>query len=169
MTKRLFLRMLEHNDWANEALLATCAGLDPERLDAVPDALLGTWSIRATLLHMADSQRGYWGLLAGGARGGAPSPGDLPSLVRSLRESGEGLAAAAEDEAALLARPPVRASDGYLLEPWTVLVQAIDHAHDHRRQVCAMLRALGRTPPRIDGWGFGEVVGAVVAGPPRPP
>jgi uncharacterized damage-inducible protein DinB len=42
-----------------------------------------------------------------------------------------------------------------------VLVQAIDHAAEHREQIKSMLSALGITPPDIDGWSYGEVAGAL--------
>ena len=57
--------------------------------------------------------------------------------------------------------------DGYLVEPWVVLVQVINHATEHRKQVGIMLRALGMTPPRLDGWGYGEMAGGLVTEPRR--
>ena len=42
MTRSLFVKMLEHNNWANQVLLEACARLTNEVLDAIPDALLGT-------------------------------------------------------------------------------------------------------------------------------
>jgi uncharacterized damage-inducible protein DinB len=59
----------------------------------------------------------------------------------------------------------MRTSDGYVVKPWTVFVQAINHGAEHRRQVCSILRALGVEPPRLDGWAFGEATGAVVLAP----
>lgn len=159
--ERLFLEMLEHNDWANRVLMAACAELSDSQMDAAPHALLGPWSVRTTLLHLADAQRGYLEILAGAGRPEPPRTNDAESIARSLRDSGEGLAAFARDDSSLFSRPGIRTGDGYVVAPWVVLVQAINHAHDHRRQVCGLLRALGRTPPRIDGWGFGEAVGAV--------
>jgi len=41
-------------------------------------------------------------------------------------------------------------------------VQVINHAHEHREQICSMLNALGVTPPDMDGWAFGEATGALV-------
>jgi uncharacterized damage-inducible protein DinB len=56
----------------------------------------------------------------------------------------------------------LRTSDGYDVAPWVVLVQAVNHANDHRRQIAGMLRDRGVPPPRLDGWGFGEARDAVV-------
>ena len=111
---------------------------------------------------MADAQRGYLELVTGTKSSLPLRNPAIEAVASALRESGEGLVAAAKDDARVLAAPGVRTRDGYVVQPWIVLVQAVNHAHDHRRQVCGMLRALCRTAPRLDGWGFGEAVGAVV-------
>ena len=48
------------------------------------------------------------------------------------------------------------------MEPWVVMVQAINHATEHREQIKSMLSALGVTPPDIDGWSYAEVTKALV-------
>jgi len=35
--------------------------------------------------------------------------------------------------------------DGYFVEPWVVMVQAINHATEHREQIKSMLSSLGMT------------------------
>ena len=42
------------------------------------------------------------------------------------------------------------------------MIQAINHATEHREQIKSMLSALGITPPDIDGWDFGETAKALV-------
>ena len=51
--------------------------------------------------------------------------------------------------------------DGYVIEPWVVMVQAINHASEHREQIKSMISAVGMTPPRVDGWQYGRVTGAL--------
>jgi len=51
--------------------------------------------------------------------------------------------------------------DEYLIEPWVVMVQAINHATEHHEQIKSMLTSLGITPPRIDGWGYGMATNAL--------
>jgi uncharacterized damage-inducible protein DinB len=51
---------------------------------------------------------------------------------------------------------------GYSIEPWVVMVQAINHATEHREQIKSMLSSLGITPPRIDGWAYGKVTNALI-------
>lgn len=50
----------------------------------------------------------------------------------------------------------------YLAEPWVVMVQAINHATEHREQIKSMLSSLGVAPPDIDGWDFGLSIGGLV-------
>jgi uncharacterized damage-inducible protein DinB len=42
------------------------------------------------------------------------------------------------------------------------MVQAINHATEHREQISSMLTALGVTPPDLDGWAYGEATGALI-------
>jgi uncharacterized damage-inducible protein DinB len=41
------------------------------------------------------------------------------------------------------------------------MVQAINHATEHREQINSMLSTLGMTPPDLDGWSYGEVKNAL--------
>jgi uncharacterized damage-inducible protein DinB len=153
-------RIFEHNHWANLRLLEACAALGPEDLDARPDP--AGWSLRDALAHLVESERGYLELLTG-TRGPSPAaPPSLGDLRASAAASGEGLVALARRADALRLEDRIRTSDGYVVAPWVVLVQAVNHANDHRRQVAGMLRGRGVVPPRLDGWGFGEAVAAVV-------
>ncbi len=65
------------------------------------------------------------------------------------------------DEPGKYLKTQLRTTDGYLVEPWVVMVQAINHATDHRRQLSGMLRDQGVIPPRLDGWAYGEAVKAL--------
>ena len=56
----------------------------------------------------------------------------------------------------------IQTTDGYLIELWVVIVQTLNHAADHRRQISRMLRILDVAPPKLNGWTFGEVTEAVV-------
>lgn len=56
----------------------------------------------------------------------------------------------------------LQTKDGYFMEPWVVVVQAINHATEHREQISGMLTALGFHAPQLDGWGYGEVTKALI-------
>jgi hypothetical protein len=47
-----------------------------------------------------------------------------------------------------------------------VVVRARTHTGPHREQICDMLSALGVTPPKPDGWGYGEATGDRIPIPP---
>jgi uncharacterized damage-inducible protein DinB len=152
-------RVFAHNHWANLRLLDACAALSADVLDARPDA---GWSIRQALHHLVESEQGYLALLTATRQPPLPDRA-LDALRAAAAASGEGLVALARDPSlpGRLERR-LRTGDGYLVDPWVVIVQAVNHGADHRRQVAAMLRSRGLTVPRLDGWGFGEAVDAVV-------
>jgi len=62
MIENILEKIFEHNNWANLRIIQACAALSDEQLDAEPlSATKG--SIRLTLLHLVNSQRGYVSLL----------------------------------------------------------------------------------------------------------
>lgn len=153
--------LFEHNNWANAQIMQACLTLGDEQLDATPkSATMGT--VRETLSHLVKSQRGYLRLLTlpveqRQASSWSPAFTELPS---ALDETGEALLALVRDEPQLQKAGRVETTDGYLVEPWVVLLQIINHATEHREQIKSMLTALGITPPSIDGWDYGEAVKA---------
>ena len=70
--------------------------------------------------------------------------------------------ALARDEASKPLKARLQTKDGYLVEPWVVMIQAINHATEHREQIKSMLGSLGVTPPDIDGWDYGEFTNAFI-------
>ncbi|MBP8002018.1 MAG: DinB family protein [Chloroflexi bacterium] len=159
MTENILARLFEHNNWANEQIIQVCAGLSDEQLDAEPQsATMG--SLRKTLTHLVAAQRGYLALLTLPPEARAWTPLALSELQESARRSGEGLLALARNTSQLPVQ--VQSTDGYLIAPWVVMVQVINHATEHREQINNMLSALGVTPPSLDGWSYGEVTDALV-------
>ncbi len=82
-------------------------------------------------------------------------------LKESAGQSGEALMKLALDADDHRIVAQIRTRDGFIVEPWVILVQAINHAADHRRQISGMMRSLGITPPDLDGWTFGQEMGAL--------
>jgi uncharacterized damage-inducible protein DinB len=164
MTRGALGRIVEHNNWANATLIDSCAALTDEQLEATPRSPRER-TIRQILAHLVESQVGYASMLSPGWRLGTDLGSSLDDLARAADDSGKGLQAVADGEVAVLWDSDMRTSDGYVVKPWTVFVQAINHGAEHRRQVCSIRRALGVEPPRLDGWGFGEATGAVVLAP----
>jgi uncharacterized damage-inducible protein DinB len=161
MTGSTLVKLFEHNNWANQQIIQACSTLSEEQLDAQPSsATMG--SIRETLVHLVRSQRGYLALLTLPVEARPTAPLAFTELQESARSSGEDLLALASGGASQPLETRLRTRDGWLVEPWVVMLQAINHATEHREQIKSMLSALGVTPPEIDGWTFGEAVDALV-------
>lgn len=153
-------KLFEHNNWANQQIIQACSALSDEQLDAEPhSATMG--SMRQTLTHLVASQRSYLALLTLPIEERPTVPLTFAEVQESARISGEGLLALARGEQKPL-KPQLQTRDGYLVEPWVVMVQVINHATEHREQIKSMLSALGVTPPDIDGWDFGMVTQALI-------
>jgi uncharacterized damage-inducible protein DinB len=161
MTDNILVKLLEHNNWANDQIIQTGYTLSDEPLDTEPQsATMG--SIRRTLTHLVASQQGYLSLLTLPVEARPRVSLQFTELQESARSSGEGLLALARDMTDDYLKTQIRTTDGYIVEPWVVLVQVINHATEHREQIKSMLSALGVVPPDLDGWTYGEVTDALV-------
>ena len=161
MTVNTLAKLFEHNNWANGQLVTACSALTDEQLDATPwtDS---EWSLRRTVSHLVEAQQDYLSMLTLRPDAGQEVRLAFDELPESVRASGEGLLALAREEDGTRSAARLKLPDGYVIEAWVVMLQAINHATDHRRQICGMLRVLGVAPPRLDGWAFGESEKAVV-------
>jgi len=160
MTEIFLVKLFEHNNWANQRIIQSCSTLSDDQLDAKPQSVTkGT--IRRTLLHLVGSQFGYLSLLTLPVEERSNvRPRTFAELQESVNKSGEGLLALARDDQSPL-KNPLQTTDGYFVEPWVVMLKVINHAHEHREQICSMMSALGITPPDLDGWGYGEAAKAL--------
>jgi uncharacterized damage-inducible protein DinB len=161
MTENILEKLFEHNNWANLRIIQACSTLSDEQLDAEPQSAT-KGSIRRTLLHLVSSQRGYLSLLTLPVEARPNTPLAFAELQESARISGEGLLALARDEPSQHLTTQLRTTNGYFVEPWVVMVQAINHATEHREQIKSMLSSLGVTPPDIDGWDYGDATKALI-------
>ena len=108
------------------------------------------------------AQQGYLSLLTLPVEARRDVPPTFAELEASARSSGEGLLALARGEPSESLKVQIQTMDGYLVAPWVVIVQAINHATEHREQIKNMLSALGVKPPDIDGWRYAEVTKALI-------
>jgi uncharacterized damage-inducible protein DinB len=162
MTDDILVKLFEHNNWANMQILQACSALSDQQLDAEPTSATHG-SIRSTLLHLVNSQRGYLALLTRPVeerRQGAPA---ITDLQESARLSGEGLLTLIRNAADRFPKTQLETTDGYHVEPWIVMIQIINHATEHREQIKSMLTALGVSAPEIDGWDYGFATNTLVA------
>ncbi|MCL4275891.1 MAG: DinB family protein [Anaerolineales bacterium] len=161
MNKSILTGLFEHNNWANLQIIQACSSLSEEQLDAEPQTIT-KGSIRSTLQHLINSQEDYLSQLMGiESCFNWQTPPDFDELRQAATDTGEGLIALTRDESSNSLQTKFE-KDGYSVEPWLVLVQAINHATEHREQIKSMLSNLGITPPRIDGWAYGRITNALV-------
>lgn len=158
MTNDFLEKLFEHNNWANQKIIQACISLSDEQLNAEPQSVT-KGNIRETLMHLVGSQAGYLSLLTLPVDERHYKPLEFSDLEISARKSGEGLLALVRGEKKPL-NSQLQTTDGYLADPWVVILQVINHATEHREQIKSMLTALRVTPPDIDGWDFGEVTKA---------
>lgn len=162
MAENTLEKIFQHNNWANSQIIRACYTLSDEQLDAIPDSAT-RGSIRETLMHLVGSQAWYLALLTEPVDQRARTRPAFDELEESARASGEGLIDLVRNMPLYPSEDRLQMANGYLVAPWVVMLQAINHATEHREQIKSMLSALGVTPPDIDGWIFGEATGDLIA------
>jgi uncharacterized damage-inducible protein DinB len=160
MADNFLVKLFEHNNWSNRRIIEASFALSDKQLDAEPHSAT-KWNIRETLTHLVNLQAGYLSLLTLPLEARNFVPLEFAKLQESASKSGEGLLALARGEQKPLSSK-LQTRDGYYVEPWVVMLQVINHASEHREQICSMLSALGMTPPDLDGWAYGEVTNALI-------
>jgi uncharacterized damage-inducible protein DinB len=160
MSKAL-TEIFKHNLWANLRVIDVCEKLSEEQLEA---ALPGTYgSIKATLAHLCRAEEGYVFRLTGEKPEkplreieGFPSFGALRE--GALRSGGRLIRVVSGDEP--IENIVSNFEDGtFAIAPAQFLLQAINHATEHRTHILAILGSLGIELPEnegVDGWAYGE-------------
>lgn len=148
----------EYNLWANLRLLEACAPLSDAQLGATTVGTFG--SIRETLIHLFAAEEGY----VRSFTGIAPTPRlselatfpGFDELRRRAERSGKALINIAEqgdlDQIFYL--------DGgtYESPAIIVLIQALNHAIDHRSQIATLMSVQHIEPPGLDGWSYNDAM-----------
>lgn len=154
----LLTELFRHNSMMNERLLRACHRLTPEQLEATATGTYGT--IGATLVHIANSQEGYAARLLDAERPERlpeePFPG-FEDVEERMAHGNAQLEEAASQAAGLDRRVKVTGDDPpgeWWMDVSLFLVQAINHATEHRSQVATILTQLGVEPPDMDGWTY---------------
>jgi uncharacterized damage-inducible protein DinB len=151
------VELFRHNAMMNQRLLEACRKLSPEQLDATAPGTYGT--IGATLVHIANAQAGYAARLLDVERPERlpedPFPG-FDAVSARLANSDAQLEQAAT-KAGQERKVQVTGDDppGTWWMPVSLfLVQAINHATEHRSQVATILTQIGVEPPDLAGWAY---------------
>jgi uncharacterized damage-inducible protein DinB len=148
----------KHNLWANLRLIDFCAALNDEQLDATTPGTFG--SVRNTLLHIIANEEHYIGLLTNQSpvaplRQKEGFPG-FESLREHALRSGDKLAQiSTKVDPEQILRGEFR-GEAYAIPVLIPLIQAINHATEHRAQVATILTQQCLQPPVLDGWTYDE-------------
>jgi uncharacterized damage-inducible protein DinB len=152
-----------HHTWATTGLIDLCRRLPA---DAASASAPGTYGdILTTLGHLVGADE-FYAYLATGLRPEHPlradQPYDLEEVGRRATEVGERWTALFGQplgmDRVVQLPPDGRRASATL---GVVLVQALNHAAEHRAQVATVLGHHGIDPPDLGGWAFGVAVGEV--------
>jgi uncharacterized damage-inducible protein DinB len=153
----LLAEFFHHNTMMNGRLVEACRRLTPEQLGATIPGTYG--SVGATLVHIANAQEGYAARVLGTERPERLPEDPFPGFEALAERFAQGnarleqaVSRAGEDR-----RVEVRGDDppGTFRMPASLfLLQAINHATEHRSQVATILTQLGVEPPEMDGWAY---------------
>ena len=144
--------LFRHNLWANLRLLDSCARLSEDDLAATAPGTYG--AVRETLTHLFASEARYVGEFTG--KPPETRPQELPfagfDVIRaSATESGEALIEIAERaQPSDILRGTYRGAP-YEIPASTLLIQAINHATEHRAHIVSILSQRGVETPGLDG------------------
>ncbi|MBV9545436.1 MAG: DinB family protein [Chloroflexi bacterium] len=149
--------LYRHKTWATLRLIEFCQSLPPEHVEAT---LPGTYgSVRATLIHLANSEANYYSLLVG-----QPRPTPIP-LDGNLQEAHARISQLGPGWEALVDQAELPDKEFHTPMGFTTgaapLGQAIHHADDHRTQVLSILGSRGLELPSLDFWDYGTEAGFV--------
>ena len=152
---------LRHNAWATGRLLDFCRDLGDEQLASTTPGAYG--SILETLRHTVTGEGIYRAVLTGAFPDWDWRPDESPGL----------------DALELRATDNARFWEAFLEQPFdpdrtcvqrgpqgvreasagVVLTQVIEHACEHRSQVCSIITVLGLEPPDLQAWAYAYAVG----------
>ena len=142
--------------WANLTLLEACAKLSDEKIDATMSGTYG--NVRNTLLHLFSAEARYVFLLTEQRIKPAlserdPFPG-FEALQQQARKTGEALIALVEGGEGERMIHLFYEEQDHEVPASIVLIQALNHATDHRSQIATLLSQQGIALPELDGWAY---------------
>ena len=140
------------NEWATQRLIEVCRGLTDEQLSATAVGTYG--SIRDTLRHLVTAEANYAFRFDPSIRRlpkDDPWPG-FDTLAEMVAANANAFIAAAPGAGERLIHLDVGSPEPYDADGAVILVQAFNHATEHRSQICTILTTLGIEPPDLSGW-----------------
>ena len=151
--------LFQHNTWANLKLLDFCSTLSDEQLEATAPGTYG--SVRDTLHHLVGAEVSYVNRVNGKLPPEPVARDRFPGfevLKRSARWTGdELLQLALSARADTIVREEEVQQQVKLVVQYklaSLMMQAINHATEHRTQVSTIITQLGLEPPDMSGWQY---------------
>lgn len=149
---QLIDKMFEYNLWANTQLIEVCSSLAGEQLDVEAVGIYGR--IRPTIIHLLNAEGNYVRRLTGSH----PWPADLDWATLSMAELKETAKLSGNRLVEIASKTDITVrhelDDGYTFFNWTVLLQALYHAIEHRTQIKVLLTQLGVEHPELAAWDY---------------
>ena len=149
--------LFAHHTWANLKLLEFCEALSEEQFVT---SAVGTYGpIVATLCHIVMAEADYVQRVNGHQPPVTLVPGEFPgfaALKQAAQWSGDELSQLAQTtRAENLVEEHSDDFKTFVHYPLaSLLMQAINHATEHRTQVSTILTQLGLEPPDMAGWQY---------------
>ena len=154
----ILVEFYRHNLWANLRLIDALGTLSDDLLDAVEAGTYG--SIRTTLGHLVGAEEPYVMRLRGETPTRPPlEDGDIPRLgdLREIvRRSGEALIEIGTRANTDWTLQGTWRGEPYSMPASVILLQAVNHATEHRGQIASILGRHGIEPPELDAWAWDE-------------
>lgn len=157
----ILVELFRHNLWANLRLLDVCAELTDEQLNLSAPGTYGR--VNDTLVHLFGGEERYclrFDAVSPDStlQPGQPYPG-VDELRQHARRSGEALVRIAESDPSGQILQGIWRGQPYAINAAVFLIQAINHATEHRAHVVSILTQNGIEVPSLDGWTYGEAAG----------
>ncbi len=156
----LLTTLFAHNIWANLKLIDACEQLTDEQLNGTAVGCFG--SIRDTLWHIVGGEVSYVHRVNGKlpptpiSKHQFPGFAALKDVARWTNDELLQLALAARKDTMVRERE----HELVFVYPLTsLMVQAINHATEHRAQIAAIITQLGMEPPDMSVWQYMMEIG----------
>jgi uncharacterized damage-inducible protein DinB len=159
MPNTALAEMYRHSLWSTLRLIDACEKLTDDQLDR---SLSGTYgSIRSTLLHMLGAEDRYVARIRGKQPGprieDEPFPG-FDALRASAERTGNALIDICENLQEDTVLRGTWRGEPYEYPIMTLIIQALNHATEHRTHIGSLMGYQGIEPPDSDGWEYGDQV-----------
>jgi len=145
---------IDYTAWASGLLLESARQLSSEELNR--DFGTADKSVLGTLVHIFAGDRIWLERMQGVSRAALVDPGDhdfavLQQAWPAVHQGWKEWAAALSD-AQMQQRVSFRKRDGtpYDQPAWLIAMHVVNHGTQHRGAVLGFLRAMGKTPPKLD-------------------